>query len=88
MLWLASSPISVWRGCGLAAHSGQTKSWRFVLDGFMTSWSFDAFGSGSDASKRVGFSGPTMRLQSLVSLFGLHFTVNVSRRRLGVAFQK
>ena len=32
-------------------------SWRFVLDGFMTPWSFDAFGSGSYASKRVGFSG-------------------------------
>jgi Shikimate dehydrogenase substrate binding domain len=37
-------------------------SWRFVLDGFMTPWSFDAFGSGSYASKRVGFSGPTMVL--------------------------
>ena len=37
-------------------------SWRFVLDGFMTPWSFDAFGSGSYASRRVGFSGPTMVL--------------------------
>src|SRR5271170_3058304 len=37
-------------------------SWRLVLDGFMTLWSFDAFGSGSYASKRVGFRGPTMVL--------------------------
>jgi hypothetical protein len=35
---------------------------RFALDGFMTPGSFDAFGSGSFASKRVGFSGPTMVL--------------------------
>ena len=34
----------------------------FVLDGFMTPRLFDAFGSGSYASKRVGFSGPTMVL--------------------------
>ena len=32
-------------------------SLRFVLDGFMTPWSFDAFGSGSYASKRVAFRG-------------------------------
>src|ERR1700760_995073 len=32
-------------------------SWRLVLDGFMTLWSFDVFGSGSYASKRVGFRG-------------------------------
>jgi hypothetical protein len=37
-------------------------SWLLVLDGFMTPGSFDAFGSGSYASKRVGFSGPTMVL--------------------------
>ena len=37
-------------------------SWRFELDGFMTPWSFDAFGSGSYASKGAGFSGPTMVL--------------------------
>jgi hypothetical protein len=35
---------------------------RFLLDGFMTRWSFDAFGSGSYASRRVGFGGPTMVL--------------------------
>jgi hypothetical protein len=37
-------------------------SWRFELDGFMTPWSFDAFGSGSYASKGAGFGGPTMVL--------------------------
>ena len=37
-------------------------SCRFELDGFMTFWSFDAFGSGSYASRRVGFNGPTMVL--------------------------
>src|SRR6201994_1590501 len=37
-------------------------SWRLVLDGFMTLWSFDVFGSGSYASKPVGFRGPTMVL--------------------------
>jgi hypothetical protein len=43
-------------------------SWRFVLDGFMTLWSFDAFGSGSYASKHVGFSGPTMVLSETQGL--------------------
>ena len=37
-------------------------SCRFELDGFMTFWSFDAFGSGSYPSIRVGFNGPTMVL--------------------------
>jgi hypothetical protein len=37
-------------------------SCRFELDGFMTFWSFNAFGSGSYASRRVGFNGPTMVL--------------------------
>jgi len=37
-------------------------SCRFELDGFMMFWSFDAFGSGSYASRRVGFNGPTMVL--------------------------
>ena len=37
-------------------------TWRFELDSFMTPWSFDAFGSRSYASKRVGFGGPTMVL--------------------------
>jgi hypothetical protein len=48
-------------------------SWPFVLDGFMTPWSFDAFGSGSYASRRVGFSGPTMVLSETrgLQLFGL-----------------
>jgi hypothetical protein len=41
-------------------------SCRFELDGFMTFWSFDAFGSGSYASRRVGLNGPTM-----VLFFGL-----------------
>jgi len=62
-----------WRGCGLAAYSGQTGQLAFVLDGFMTPWSFDAFGSGSYASRRVGFSGPTMVLSETrgLQLFGL-----------------
>jgi len=37
-------------------------SCRFVLDGFMMFWSFDAFGSGSYASRCAGFNGPTMVL--------------------------
>ncbi len=37
-------------------------SCRFELDGFMTFLSFDAFGSGSYASRGVGFNGPTMVL--------------------------
>jgi hypothetical protein len=64
MLSLASSPISVlerlW--AGRACIPDSPSSWQVVLDGFMTSWSFDAFGSGSFASKRVGFSEPTMVL--------------------------
>jgi hypothetical protein len=45
-------------------------SWRFVLDGLMTPWSFDAFGSGSYASRRVGFSGPTMVLSETRGAIG------------------
>src|SRR6201981_1452196 len=37
-------------------------SCRFELDGFMTSLSFDAYGSGSYASRGAGFGGPTMVL--------------------------
>jgi|SRR5271155_5519846 len=52
--------------CGEAVGSrripDRPSSWRLVLDGFMTLWSFDAFGSGSYASKRVGFRGPIMVL--------------------------
>jgi hypothetical protein len=51
---------------GEAVSSGRIRdrlgSCRFELDGFMTFLSFDAFGSGSYASKRIGFSGPTMVL--------------------------
>jgi len=48
-------------------------SWRIELDGFITLGSFDAFGSGSYASKRVGFSGPTMVLSETrgLQLFGV-----------------
>jgi hypothetical protein len=48
-------------------------SLRFVFDGFMTPRSFDAFGSGSYASKRVGFRGPTMVLSETrgLQLFGV-----------------
>jgi hypothetical protein len=63
MLWLASSPISSsGEVVGSPRIPDRSSSWRFVLDGFMTPWSFDAFGSGSYASKRVGFRGPTMVL--------------------------
>src|SRR6266702_8353662 len=61
--WLASSPTSVLeRLTGSPRIPDRPGSWLFVLDGFMTPGSFDAFGSGSYASKRVGFSGPTMVL--------------------------
>ena len=43
-------------------------SWWFVLGGFMTPWSFDAFGSGCYASKRVGSIGPTMVLSETQGL--------------------
>src|SRR5258708_38713653 len=56
-------------------------SWRFVLDGFMTPWSFDAFGSGSYASKRVGFSGPTMVLSETRGL-QLFWVMRGSQRRV------
>jgi hypothetical protein len=63
LLWLASSPISIlerlWARCVFQTDQA---SWHFLLDGFMTRWWFDAFGSGSCASKRVGQSGPTMVL--------------------------
>src|SRR5258705_13142747 len=48
----------------------RTGSWRFVLDGLMTHWSFDAFGSGSYASRRVGFIGPTMVLSEARGAIG------------------
>jgi hypothetical protein len=54
--------VSLWR------IPDKPGSWRFVLDGFMTCWSFDAFGSGSYASKRVGFCGPTMVLSETQGL--------------------
>jgi len=63
MLWLASSPVSVQeRLRARRVFRTDQAVWLFVLDGFMTRWSFDAFGSGSYASKRVGFRGPTMVL--------------------------
>src|SRR5712672_2602973 len=63
LLWLASSPISVpERLWARRVFRTRPSSWRFELDGFMTPWSFDAFGSGSYASKGAGFSGPTMVL--------------------------
>ena len=63
LLLLASSPISVpERLWARRVFRTRPSSWRFELDGFMTPWSFDAFGSGSYASRRVGFSGPTMVL--------------------------
>jgi hypothetical protein len=63
LLWLASSPISVpERLWARRVFRTRPSSWRFELDGFMTPWSFDAFGSGSYASKGAGFGGPTMVL--------------------------
>jgi len=58
---------------GSPRMSDRPSSWRFELDGFMTPWSFDAFGSGSYASRRVGISGPTMVLSETqaYSFFGL-----------------
>jgi hypothetical protein len=55
-MWrFASSPMSdlerLWVRDVLQTDQG---SRRFLLDGFMTRW-FDAFGSGSYASKRGGF---------------------------------
>jgi hypothetical protein len=47
---------------GSARIADRTGSLRFVLDGVMTPRSFDAFGSGSYASRSVGFGGPTMVL--------------------------
>src|ERR1700731_2980473 len=48
LLWLASSPISVpERLWARRVFRTRPSSWRFELDGFMTPWSFDAFGSGS-----------------------------------------
>ena len=32
-------------------------SWRFVLDGFMTPWSLDAFGSGSSQANGLALVG-------------------------------
>ena len=74
LLLLASSPISVpERLWARRVFRTRPSSWRFALDGFMTPWSFDAFGSGSYASKGAGFSGPTMVLSETrgLQLFGL-----------------
>ena len=54
--------LSSGEAVGSPRMSDRPSSWRFELDGFMTPWSFDAFGSGSYASRRVGISGPTMVL--------------------------
>jgi hypothetical protein len=42
--------LSSGEGCGLAAYSGHLSNWRFVLGGFITRWSFDAFGSRMQAN--------------------------------------
>jgi hypothetical protein len=63
MLWLASSPISVLeRPWARRVFRIDQAVGGLYSTGFMTPWSFDAFGSGSYASKRVGFRGPTMVL--------------------------
>jgi hypothetical protein len=54
--------LSSGEGVGSRRIPDKPGSWRFELDSFMTPWSFDAFGSRSYASKRVGFGGPTMVL--------------------------
>ena len=64
-MWLASSiqpNLSSGEAVGSRHIPNKPGSWRFELDGFMTPWWFDAFGSGSFASKCVGFIGPTMVL--------------------------
>jgi len=66
MSWLASSSISVLEKVWLGAYSGHSK--QFCGLHSTISWSFDAFGSGSYASKRVGFSGPTMVLSETQGL--------------------
>ena len=63
---LASSPISVGEVLG-RVYSGQSSQSMVSLDGFMT-LVLDAFGSGSCASRDVGFSGPTMVLSETQGL--------------------
>ena len=75
-MWLASSiqpNLSSGEAVGSRHIPNKPGSWRFELDGFMTPWWFDAFGSGSFASKCVGFIGPTMVLSETrgLQLFGL-----------------
>ena len=56
------------RGCGLAAYSGETKQLAVDTRRFHDPMSFDAFGSGNYASKRVGFREPTMVLSETQGL--------------------
>src|ERR1700751_2278879 len=59
---LVQPNLSSGEGVNSRRIRSKSGSCRFELDGFMTFWSFDAFGSGSCASRRVGFNGPTMVL--------------------------
>ena len=52
----------LWRGGRLAAYSGQTRRLAVCTRRFHDAIVVDAYGSGSYASRRVGFSGPTMVL--------------------------
>jgi hypothetical protein len=64
MLWLASSPISSWRSPSQRVLQTDRSQSIVSLDGFVSCLEgcLDAFGSGSCASRDVGFSGPTMVL--------------------------
>jgi hypothetical protein len=58
----------LWRGDVLAAYSGQTRRLAVCTRRFHDAMVIDAFGSGSYASRRVGFSGPTMVLSETLGL--------------------
>jgi len=68
MCGLHPAPSEFRRGCGLALYSGETKQLAIDTRRFHDRMSFDAFGSGSYASKRVGFIGPTMVLSETQGL--------------------
>jgi hypothetical protein len=62
-MWPCSQPnLSSGETAELAAYSGYTRQLTVRVRRLHDLWSFDAFDSGSYASKRVGSSGPTMVL--------------------------
>lgn len=68
MCVLHPAHLSSLEAVGLPRIPTDQASLRFLLDGFMMRWSFDAVGPGSYASRSIGSIGPTMVLSETPGL--------------------